>query len=84
VDDAADPARAHVHLVHEDDPAYTEHAAIAVIERIDPGVVLVIAANRRQPQYHRVVSAPASRCGVIPLKTELVRLLDWDFVVGRI
>jgi hypothetical protein len=49
-----------------------------------PGDAVVLCRRHRSDEYVRVVSGPAFRHSVIPLKTELVRLLDWDFVVGRI
>src|SRR5580704_5108509 len=48
---SGDSSLFHVELVHEDDHSASEHAAIPVVQSIDRGVVLVVASERRQPQY---------------------------------
>ena len=49
-----DPAGAHVGLVHEHDHAAAEHAAIPVVERVDRRIVLIVAAQCREPEHCRV------------------------------
>jgi hypothetical protein len=44
----------HVDLVGEDDVAPPGHPAIAIIEAVDRGVVLVVAADRGQQQRARL------------------------------
>src|SRR5262249_17787382 len=50
-----DPPLLHVELVQEHDHAAAEDAAIAIVEAVDRRVVLVVAAQRGEPQHRGTV-----------------------------
>ena len=54
-----DVAVAHVVFVHEQHVASSKHAPVAVAERVDGGVVLIVAAQRRERERCRALGPRA-------------------------